>query len=593
MAHNSISQNELIQKHSSWTTIKRILSYLQPHKARVASIILLMLIVMACNILIPYILQISIDTYVPSKDINGLIIFGGLLLFVSIIAMIFSKIRLLWMNELANKILITIRHELYSHIQTLSFSFFDSRPVGKILARVVGDVSALQNLLNTCVTNIVPDLFTLIFVTFMMFIMNYKLAICSIIIIPVLGLCMFTIEIKSTKLWEESRQKRSNFIAYSHEAFSGIKVTEGFNKESIKEDDFSTHADTHMKAFKHAVKIQDFFWPAVDMCQGVGIILLFSFGYFLIKNGSLSAGTLIAFTMYIGMLWRPIINLSDFYTTLISNFSAAERIFDILDIKPDIKNEPDSIPMKKIIGNIDFENVTFYYDEDTKALDNINLHIEAGQKIALVGETGAGKSTIASLISRFYDPQEGRILIDGVDIKHVDLESLRSQMGIMLQDTFLFSSSIKDNIRYGKLDATDEEIIAAAKAVNAHDFIMNLEDGYDTNVSERGSRLSLGQRQLISFARALLANPRILILDEATSNIDTNTERLVQNGIQKLLKGRTSIVVAHRLSTIRDCDKILVVSNGQIVESGTHEELLRIKGFYHDLYMAQYSFLSA
>lgn len=593
MAHNAISQDELIQQHSSFTTIKRIISYLKPYKVRVFFIILMMLTVMACNVLIPFILQISIDTFVVSKNIPGLIEFGFLLLGISALSMVVSKFRMLWMNELANKILISIRHELYTHIQTLSFSFFDNRPVGKILSRVVGDVNALQNLLNTCVTNTIPDLFTLVFVCVMMFVMNPSLAMSTILIIPILSVCMFTIEIKSTKLWADSRQKRSNFIAYSHEAFSGIKVTEGFNKEVDKENGFCKNSNAHMDAFKKAVKVQDFFWPSVNICQGIGYIIVFLSGYFQIKDGTLTAGSLIAFTMYIGMLWRPIINICDFYTTLISNFSAAERIFDILDIKPDIKNEDDSKKIDKIKGNIDFENVTFYYDDEKKALDNINLHIHNGEKIALVGETGAGKSTIASLISRFYDPQEGRILIDGQDIKHVDIESLRSQMGIMLQDTFLFSNSIKDNIRYGKLDATDEEIIAAAKAVNAHEFIMKLEDGYDTNVSERGSRLSLGQRQLISFARALLADPRILILDEATSNIDTQTERLVQNGIQKLLQGRTSIVIAHRLSTIRDCDKIIVISDGKIVESGTHEELLSNKNFYYNLCMAQYKFLSA
>ena len=593
MAHNAISQDELIAKHSSFTTIKRILSYLKPYRLRVAVIIMLMLIVMACNVLIPYMLQVSIDTYVSSKNVQGLIKFGGLLLLISFVSMVVSKYRLLWMNELANKILINIRHELYTHIQTLSFSFFDNRPVGKILARVVGDVSSLQNLLNTCVTNTIPDLFTLVFVMIMMFSMNPKLAVCSIIIIPVLMISMFTIEIKATKLWADSRQKRSNFIAYSHEAFSGIKVTEGFNKEDFKAKGFYKSVSDHVNAFDTAVKVQDLFWPTVDISQGIGTVIVFLAGYFLVKNGSLSSGTLIAFTMYIGMLWRPIINLSDFYTTLISNFSAAERIFDILDINPDIKSDTNALIMPEIKGNIRFKNVDFFYDKETQALSNINFEIKAGQKIAFVGETGAGKSTIASLISRFYDPQKGQILIDGIDIKHVDIESLRSQMGIMLQDTFLFSSSIKENIRYGKLDATDDEIIAAAKAVNAHDFIMSLEDGYETNVNERGSRLSLGQRQLISFARALLANPKILILDEATSNIDTHTERLVQKGIQKLLTGRTSIVIAHRLSTIRDCDKIMVVSDGKIIECGTHEQLLRQKGAYYDLYMAQYSFLSA
>ena len=285
-------------------------------------------------------------------------------------------------------------------------------------------------------------------------------------------------------------------------------------------------------------------------------------------------------------------NLSSFYNTLITNFSAADRIFDILDVQPVIKNSLNARPIGKIQGNVEFKNVSFSYDEENEVLKNVSFKAAKGEKIALVGATGAGKSTIVSLLSRFYDPTKGKILVDGKDIKNVDLESLRSQMGIMLQDTFLFSDSIMENIRYGRLDATDQEVINAAKAVNAHKFIMELEKGYDTEVNERGSRLSLGQRQLISFARALLANPRILILDEATSNIDTQTEKLVQGGIEKILHGRTSFVVAHRLSTIRDCDKIMVINNGEIEEVGNHEELLKKKGSYYELYMAQYNFLS-
>jgi len=292
------------------------------------------------------------------------------------------------------------------------------------------------------------------------------------------------------------------------------------------------------------------------------------------------------------MFWRPIINIASYYNTLVTNFAAAERIFEIMDVVPTIDEMEGSEDMPTIKGAVEFKNVSFEYEKDVQVLHNVNFKIRPGENIALVGPTGAGKTTITSLISRFYDTTEGDVLIDGKDVSKVNLYSLRSQMGIMLQDTFLFSTSIKENIRYGKLDATDEEIIAAAKAVNAHDFIMKLEKGYDTEVNERGSRLSVGQRQLISFARALLANPRILILDEATSNIDTATEILVQKGINKLLHGRTSFVIAHRLSTIRDCDKIMVVDDGEIVESGTHEELLKLKGFYYNLYMAQYSFLN-
>jgi len=506
--------------------------------------------------------------------------------------MISSRIRWTMISSVTNNILVNIRHELYTHIQKLSFTFFDNRPVGKILARVMGDVNALQNLFNQSIQTLIPELLSLVCVTVVMFILNVKLALASVLILPFLAAAMFYIETRARKRWDVYRKKRSNLIAFIHEDFSGIKVVQSFAKEKDKEKDFKEKVSELMGAFMKAVKLNDFFWPLVELSWGVGTVVVFYVGYKLVMSEEIEVGTLIAFSMYIGMFWRPIMNLSNFYNTLISNFSAADRIFDIMDIDPDIISQENAQPIGHINGEVRFNNVTFGYDENSTVLRNVNFTINPGEKIALVGATGAGKTTIVSLLSRFYDPINGEILVDGKNIKNVDLESYRSQMGIMLQDTFLFSTSIMENIRYGKLDATDEEVIAAAKAVHAHDFIMKMEQGYDTDVNERGSRLSLGQRQLISFARALLANPRILILDEATSNIDTHTEKLVQNGIETLLEGRTSFVIAHRLSTIRDCDKIMVIGNGNVEESGTHEQLLQLKGHYYKLYMAQYSFIN-
>jgi ATP-binding cassette subfamily B multidrug efflux pump len=347
-----------------------------------------------------------------------------------------------------------------------------------------------------------------------------------------------------------------------------------------------------VEAFIKAVRINDFFWPLSELAWGIGTVVVFAVGYNLIINGEIEIGTLLAFSMYVGMFWRPIMNISSFYNTFVTNLSAADRIFDILDIKGNIKNKDNAKVVEDIKGDVEFKKVYFAYEDGINVLKNVSFKVESGERIALVGSTGAGKSTIVSLLSRFYDVTSGEILVDGKNLKDLDIESFRSNMGIMLQDTFLFSDTIMENIRYGRLDATDEEVMNAAKAVNAHDFIMNLEEGYNTEVNERGSRLSLGQRQLISFARALLADPRILILDEATSNIDTKTERLVQQGIEKLLQGRTSFVIAHRLSTIRDCDRIMVVEDGRIIEHGNHESLMAIKGNYYNLYMSQYEFLN-
>ena len=368
-----------------------------------------------------------------------------------------------------------------------------------------------------------------------------------------------------------------------------MKISQSFAGEKNKSKSFYELNREMMSGFIHAVGLNDLFWPIVDLSWGIGVVAVY---WYSTKITDISVGTIVSFTLYISMFWRPIVNLSQFYNTLITNIAAAERIFDILDIQPDINDIGSTSKMPKIKGTVEFKNVTFSYDDGNPILNNVSFKIPAGETVALVGPTGAGKTTIVNLISRFYDTQQGEILIDGKNVKHVELESLRSQMGIMLQDTFLFSTSIKENIRYGKLDATDEEVINAAKAVNAHGFIMKLDKGYETEVNERGSRLSVGQRQLISFSRALLANPRILILDEATSNIDTVTEKLVQSGIEKLLFARTSFVIAHRLSSIRDCTRIMVVDDGRIVESGSHDELIKLKGLYYDLYVSQYRFLT-
>ncbi|MGL4329564.1 MAG: ABC transporter ATP-binding protein [Clostridium sp.] len=589
---NNIEKDEEIVRRSKREIIIRLIAYLKPYKAKSMIVILLMILVMLCNVVNPYLLQQAIDVYVVNKDINGILLIGGILLVINIFAWIASKIRWTMISKITNNILVNIRHELYEHIQKLSFDFFDNRPVGKILARVVGDVNALKNLFNQSIQTLIPELLSLVCVAMAMFILNVKLAMACIILLPFLTIAMFYIEIHSRKRWEVFRNKRSNLNGFTHEDFSGIKVVQAFANEKNTEKNFRKMVKEQKEAFLNAVRLNDCFWPLVELSWGIGTLIVFAVGYRLILSGEIQVGKLIAFSMYTGMFWRPIMNLSSFYNTLITNFAAADRIFDILDQDPDIENIGEAPKMSRIDGKVEFRNIDFSYNVGGKVLNNINFKVNSGDRIALVGATGSGKTTIISLLSRFYDPTNGEILVDGKNIKYVDLYSYRSQMGIMLQDTFLFSSTIMENIRYGRLDATDEEVINAAKAVNAHEFIMKLENGYDTEVNERGSRLSLGQRQLVSFARALLANPRILILDEATSNIDTQTEMLVQKGIEKLIKGRTSFVIAHRLSTIRDCDKILVISDGEIIEAGTHDELLRNKGMYYDLYSAQYEFLN-
>jgi len=588
---NITSQDEDTKQKSKIELIYRMFSYLKPFKMKVFVVTVLMVFVMIVNLLNPYIMKIAIDKYIINKDIYGLLKIGAVMVVLNLFSTWASVIRINKMGVITNQVVVDIRHELYSHIQKLSFSFFDGRPVGKILARIMGDISALQQFFSNAVTNFFPELLTIVSVTFIMLYLNYKLALVTLAMLPVLFIGMFYIETKSRKRWDINRKKRSNLNAFTHEDFSGIRVVKLFTQEKNTFSKYQNYVGEVTDSFISAVRIQDTFWSMVEISWGLGMVIVYLYSINLINDGSISVGTLIAFTMYVGMFWRPIVNITNFYNSLVTSFSAADRIFEILDIKPDIIQKEDALKMPEIKGNVEFENVSFEYDRDSQVLHNVSFKVKKGETIAFVGPTGAGKTTIINLISRFYDPTSGTVRIDDIDISKTDVESMRSQMGIMLQDTFLFSSTIKENIRYGKLNATDEEVKKAAETVGIDKFIENLENGYDTKVNERGSRLSVGERQLISLARAVLADPKILILDEATSNIDTNTEIMVQKGIKKLLQGRTSFVIAHRLSTIRDADRIMYIDEGSIKEQGTHKELMAKKGKYYELYMSQFKFL--
>lgn len=590
MPLNTVKEDEQLKEAVNTKIIRRLLKYLKPYKLSVAKALTLIALVVSVDLANPYMLKIGIDKYMAMKDSKGLLILGGILLALNIVSLFCSRKRIKLMASMTNNILLNIRQELYTHIQKLTFTFFDGRPTGKILARVIGDVNSLNELFTNCVTTLIPDFTVLVCVAAIMISLNLKLALLALAMLPFMMAAMFIMRTMTRKRWQIYRKKNSNLNAFTHEDISGIRVVQSFAAEGYTEGTFNKLLKEHRGAFVNAVRIGDTFWPMVDFSWGFGSILVYWYGVSLINNGleGITVGLLVAFTGYISMFWRPIMNLSNFYNQLITNLSAAERIFEILDIEPDITDSAKASQMPVIKGRVEFKNVSFGYAEDKKVLDRVSFKIQEGQTVALVGPTGAGKTTIVSLIARFYEVNGGEVLIDNINVMDVTQESLRSQMGIMTQETFLFSGSIRDNIAYGKLDASEDEIIAAAKAVNAHDFIMALEKGYDTNVNERGARLSVGQRQLISFARAMLANPRILILDEATASIDTHTERLVQQGIKKLLKGRTSFVIAHRLSTIQEADVIMVIDDGKIAEVGTHEELLQTGGIYSRLYNAQF-----
>lgn len=536
----------------------------------------------------PLIVEYAVDVSIANSDQNSLYKLGIFALIINITLVLLVKLRMYLMSILSNDILVTIRQELYVHIQKLSFSFFDSRPTGKILARIIGDVNSLKNVLSNSVTTLIPDFLTLLAVVVIMFVKDFKLALSAMASLPLMIIGVWFIQTRSHKRWQIHRKKSSNLNAFIHEDLSGMRIIQSLTAEEETRKGFDSLLEEHRKSFIDAVLYADAFGSVVDFCWGLGTICLYLVGVRLIGADRVPVGTLIAFGTYISMFWRPVMNLSNFYNQIITNISGAERIFEILDTKPDITDADAAKTLPDVQGEVSFSHVSFSYDEDTKVLDNVSFRVKPGETIALVGPTGAGKTTVVNLISRFYDVQQGAVLIDGHDVREVTLESLRSQMGVMTQDNFLFSGTVKDNIRYGKLDATDEEIIAAAKAVNAHDFIIKMEKGYDTELKERGAGLSIGQKQLLAFARTMVSMPKILILDEATSSIDTHTELLVQQGIEALLKGRTSFVIAHRLSTIQKADRIFVIDQGGIVEEGSSKELLEKKGAYYELYMAQF-----
>ena len=590
MSINSVKEDEEQKDSVKIKVIMRLFGYMLKYKKQIAFVLVCMFIALGISIVNPLLLQRAIDVDIVNGNWKGLVIIVAVSLVLSIIYMISARMWMKTMAHVSNDVLLTIRDELYTHIQTLSFSFFDSRPTGKILSRVIGDVNSLKDVIQSTVTQLLPDFLTVIVVLVMMIIVNPYLTLSAVAALPVIFAGMYITEILAHKRWQVFRKKSSNISAFVHEDLSGIGIVQSFTAEKESEKEFDGLVKEHQQSFIKAVALADVFSPTIEISWGIGTFLLYFIGIRKLGTDAVGVGTYTAFANYLSMFWGPIRNLASYYNKLVTNISAAERVFDIMDTPADVTDSEDAIELGDIKGHVQFEHVGFAYPDepDVKVLDDVNFDIRPGETIALVGPTGAGKTTIVSLISRFYNATEGRVLVDGMDLKDVTLASLRHRMGVMTQDNFLFSGTIRENIKYGRRDATDEEMVAAAKAVHAHQFIMQLEKGYDTEISERGARLSIGQRQLLAFARTMVSNPAILVLDEATSSIDTHTEILVQQGIESLLKGRTSFVIAHRLSTIKNADRIFVIDEGGIKEAGTHEELMKAKGEYFELYEAQF-----
>ena len=587
-----VIDDEVIERPFDKRQFLRLLQFLKPYRKPIAFSLFLMVTNAVCSLALPMLMSRAIDEI----DVGNASSFPQFLIAMVVCAAVGSlcvRYRARIMDTAGRSAIADMREALFNHIQDLSFNFFDSRSAGKIMVRVINDINSLNDLFTNGIVNVFIDCVTLILLLVLMFVVNWKLTLISMCLLPFLLLILFGLKRKMRRNWQVVRNKTSNMNGYLHESLSGMRVTEAFTREDENCDIFEETNDDIRHSWIRAIKLNNLFWPSLDTVSAIGTVLVYLFGVAMLGDnvaaGEITVGTLLLILWYLGRFWTPLNNLANFYNNVLVAMASTERIFEILDTPIQIDSKPGAPDLPPIEGAVDFEDVTFSYDADKVILKDVSFHVQPGQTIALVGPTGAGKSTVVNLISRFYDVDSGAVKIDGHDVRDVNLHSLRAQMSVMMQDSFIFSGTIMDNIRYGKLDATEEEVIAAAKAVHIHDTIMAMEKGYYTEVNERGSRLSTGQKQLISFARALLNDPKILILDEATSSIDTRTEMRIQEAFARLMRGRTSFIVAHRLSTIKNADVILVMRDGHIVEQGQHEELLAAGGFYATLYNSQFA----
>ncbi|MGN1083988.1 MAG: ABC transporter ATP-binding protein [Lachnospiraceae bacterium] len=584
---NTYREDEALETPFDYRHLLRASVYIKKYLGKMMFAFVLSAIGGITGLFGPMITQKVLDEAIPNKNVRMLFMMVALLCASFIVSIIFTTVRSRIMVNVSQDIIYDIRKDVFKHLQELPFQYYDDRPHGKILIRVVNYVNSVSDMLSNGLINVVLEIMNLVFIIIFMFCVDIKLSLVVMAGVPILAIFMFWIKNRQRKAWQQVSNKNSNLNAYLQENIVGARITQMFAREEENAETFATLCERCRTTWLKAVMYSNMVWPGIDNISVWVRAAVFIVGLIFMGQGQVSLGVIVAITSYASRFWQPIMNLGNIFNNFINNIAYLERIFETLDEPVTVKDAEDATEMPKIKGDVTFENVTFAYEEGKDVLKDVSFTVKAGESVALVGPTGAGKSTIVNLISRFYNVEKGRVLIDGQDIAKVKLHSLRSQMGIMLQDSFIFSGTIEDNIRYGKLDATTEEIIKASKTVCADDFISRFQDGYQTEVKERGSLLSQGQKQLISFARTLLSNPAILVLDEATSSIDVQTEKALQQGLNAMLQGRTSFIIAHRLSTIKNCDKIMYVDQGGIMECGSHEELMAKKGYYYHLYTAQ------
>lgn len=588
--HIIIDEEKTQRKLPDRVLLMRLLRYLIPYKLKTVLVLLLIVASTGIGLATPYLSQIAIDNYLLNVNLplgarlEGIAFVAALSLLVYLFTFPISYGQTYLTGWIGRKVEYDLRMHLFSNLQNLSLSYYDNREVGRTMSRVTNDVDNLTELITAGVIDAFAGLLTLVGIVAMMLYYSLYLSLVAFTVIPLIILFTWSFGKRAREAYRRTRRTISEVTSHVEETVSGVREVQAYSKERASMQAFDRANVMNLQANVSAARVQAMFFPAVGVFGSISICIVLWLGGLTL----ISLGVLYAFIQYLRRFFFPIQSLSMFYNNIQSAMAGAERIVDLLDAEVEVKEAENAIELPKIKGMVRFEGVNFGYKPEIPVLHNISLEVRPKETIALVGPTGAGKTSIVNLVCRFYDPQQGRITIDDYDLRNVTLQSLRSQFGIVLQDTFLFSGTIKENIRYGKPNATDEEVVDATKAVGAHKFIMSLPEGYETDIGERGGRLSMGQRQLISFARALLANPAILILDEATSSVDAYTELLIQKALERILKGRTSFVIAHRLSTVRNADRIIVIDQGKIVDSGTHQQLMEKGGLYRHLYEMQF-----